>query len=83
MIGLLYFEQGQFERATSAYLSGLETAGNTADQEASLYFDLGTAYERAQQGDEALRYFREAARVVPNYRNVDQKVRALESRLAG
>ncbi|HYP86949.1 MAG TPA: tetratricopeptide repeat protein, partial [Polyangiaceae bacterium] len=49
MIGLIYLEQNQLDRAAEAYVRALSAAQKTVEQEMSLYYDLGNVYEMKRQ----------------------------------
>jgi tetratricopeptide (TPR) repeat protein len=78
MIGMIHLEQGELEKAAEAYIRGLGAAQKTVDQEMSLYYDLGVVYEMKGSTSEALYYFRKIARRDPGYRDVRDRVEALE-----
>jgi tetratricopeptide (TPR) repeat protein len=78
MIGLIYLEQNDLEQAITAYKQGLESVQKTKEQELSLCYDLGIAHEMKSDYKNAVRYFREIARTDPDYRDVVERINALE-----
>jgi tetratricopeptide (TPR) repeat protein len=77
MIGLIYLEQTQLDRAAEAYVRALSAAQKTVEQEMSLYYDLGNVYEMKGQNQDALYYFQKIARRDPGYRDVSDRIRLL------
>jgi tetratricopeptide (TPR) repeat protein len=78
MIGLIYLEQNEVEQAIEAYSRGLAAPQKTTEQELSLYYDLGIAHEMKGDYASAVQYFREIARTEPTYRDVIDRLNALE-----
>lgn len=78
MIGLICLEQGRLEHAEGAYLRGLEAERKTVEQEMALYYDLGNVKEMRGLRDEALYYFKKIARRDPGFRDVKDRILALE-----
>jgi tetratricopeptide (TPR) repeat protein len=78
MIGLIYLEQNQLDRAAEAYVRALSAAQKTVEQEMSLYYDLGNVYEMKRQNQDALYYFQKIARRDPGYRDVSERIRHLQ-----
>jgi tetratricopeptide (TPR) repeat protein len=78
MIGLIYLEQGQLERSAEAYVKALGAQSKTVEQEMNLYYDLGTVYEMKGQKGDALYYFQKIARRDPGYRDVADRLNALD-----
>lgn len=81
MIGLIYLEQGDLDKAAEAYIRGLSAAEKTVEQEMSLYYDLGNVYEMKGQNQDALYYFQKIARRDPGYRDVADRIQALAPQL--
>ena len=77
MIGLIYLEQNQLDRAAEAYVRALSSAQKTVEQEMSLYYDLGNVYEMKGKNQDALYYFQKIARRDPGYRDVTDRIRQL------
>ena len=77
MMGMMYRERGELDRAAEAYVRGLNAKHKTVGQEMSLYYDLGTVYETKGDPDEAIYYYQRIARRDPAYRDVPQRLQAL------
>jgi len=67
MIGMIYRSQGNVNGAIDAFIKGLHAEHKTSEQEVSLYYELGDAYESKGNGSEALYYFRKVAHRSPNH----------------
>ncbi|HET7539774.1 MAG TPA: tetratricopeptide repeat protein [Polyangiaceae bacterium] len=78
MIGLVYLEQGQLDRAVESYIRALRAADKTVEQEMNVYYDLGTVYEMKGKTQDALYYFQKIARRDPGYRDVSERLSALK-----
>jgi tetratricopeptide (TPR) repeat protein len=78
MIGMIHLEQGDLDKAAEAYIRGLGASQKNVDQEMSLYYDLGTVYEMKGSASEALYYFKKIARRDPGYRDVRERIEALD-----
>jgi tetratricopeptide (TPR) repeat protein len=81
MIGLIYLEQNQLERSAESYVKALGAQSKTVEQEMNLYYDLGTVYEMKGQKADALYYFQKIARRDPGYRDVADRLSALDPSL--
>ncbi len=77
MMGMMYRERGELDRAAEAYVRGLNAKHKTVAQEMSLYYDLGTCYETKGDPDEAIYYYQRIASRDPTYRDVPQRLQAL------
>jgi tetratricopeptide (TPR) repeat protein len=77
MIGMIYLEQSQLDRAAEAYVRALSAAQKTVEQEMSLYYDLGNVYEMKSKNQDALYYFQKIARRDPGYRDVSERIQHL------
>ena len=78
MIGTIHLEQGNLNEAIDSFLRGLQAQERTKDQEASLAYEIGAAYEVKKMGKQALEYFQRAARLIPTFRDVQERVRRLQ-----
>jgi tetratricopeptide (TPR) repeat protein len=78
MIGTIHLERGHINEAIEALLRGLEVADKTKDQEAALSYELGAAFEVKKMNKQALEYFQRAARFIPGFRDVVERVRRLQ-----
>jgi tetratricopeptide (TPR) repeat protein len=77
MIGMIYLEQNQLDRAAEAYVRALSAGQKTVEQEMSLYYDLGNVYEMKGKNQDALYYFQKIARRDPGYRDVTDRIAQL------
>jgi tetratricopeptide (TPR) repeat protein len=77
MIGMIHLEQNNLDSAAEAYIRGLAAVQKTIDQEMSLYYDLGNVYEMKGSNPEALYYFQKIARRDPGYRDIRDRIDAL------
>jgi len=77
MIGMIYLEQTQLDRAAEAYVRALSASTKTVEQEMSLYYDLGNVYEMKGKNQDALYYFQKIARRDPGYRDVADRIQQL------
>ena len=77
MMGMMYRERGELDRAAEAYVRGLNAKHKTVAQEMSLYYDLGTVYETKGDPDEAIYYYQRIASRDPTYRDVPKRLQAL------
>ncbi len=77
MMGMMYRERGEYDRAAEAYVKALNATHKTVGQEVSLYYDLGVIYEMKNDPDEAIYYFQRITRRDPGYRDVSQRLKAL------
>jgi tetratricopeptide (TPR) repeat protein len=80
MMGMMYRERGELDRAAEAYVRGLNAQHKTITQEVSLYYDLGIIYEMKDDPDEAIYYFQRITRRDPSYRDVAQRLLILMPR---
>jgi len=78
MIGMVYLEQGQLDRAVESYVRALSAEDKTVEQEMNVYYDLGTVYEMKGKSQDALYYFQKIARRDPGYRDVSERLGALQ-----
>lgn len=78
MIGMVYLEQNHLDRAAEAYVRALGAAAKTVEQEMNLYYDLGNVYEMKGKNQDALYYFQKIARRDPGYRDVSDRLVALQ-----
>jgi tetratricopeptide (TPR) repeat protein len=77
MMGMMYRERGELDRAAEAYVRGLSAQHKTVAQEVSLYYDLGVVYEMKKDVDEAIYYFQRITRRDPTYRDVTDRLARL------
>ena len=82
MIGIVYLEHDQLDRAVEAYVRALSAGNKTVEQEMSLYYDLGTVYEMKGKAQDALYYFQKIARRDPGYRDIAERITGLQPQKA-
>jgi len=82
MIGLIYLERNDLDRSAESYVRALAAQSKTVEQEMNLYYDLGTVYEMKGNRKEALYHFQKIARRDPGYRDVADRIGALEPGVA-
>jgi tetratricopeptide (TPR) repeat protein len=78
MIGMIQLELGNVNDAIDALTRGLQSPERTKDQEAALSYEIGAAYEVRKMNKQALEYFQRAARLIPGFRDVVERVRRLQ-----
>ncbi len=78
MIGMIELERGNLNEAIDAFMRGLKSPGRSKEQEASLLFEVGAAYEVKKMNKLALDYFQRTARLMPNFRDVQERIRRLQ-----
>ena len=77
MIGMILLERGNINEAIDAFLRGLQSPERTKDQEAALSYEVGAAYEAKRMSKQALEYFQKAARLIPTFRDTQERIRRL------
>lgn len=77
MIGTIFLEAGELDKAIDAFQKGLAARIRTPEQETVLCFEIGACYETKRQTREALSYFHRVARRDPAYRDVEERIRRL------
>ncbi|HEX8790264.1 MAG TPA: tetratricopeptide repeat protein [Polyangiaceae bacterium] len=78
MIGMIQLERGNLNEAIDAFMRGLQAQERTKDQEAALSYEIAAAYEVKKMQKQALDYFQRAARAVPSFRDVQERIRKLQ-----
>jgi tetratricopeptide (TPR) repeat protein len=78
MIGTIQLERGNLNEAIDAFMRGLQAQERTKEQEAALCYEIGAAYEVKRMNKPALEYFQRAARIIPSFRDVQERVRRLQ-----
>ncbi len=78
MMGLCCIEKGNFADAVAHLKKGLYSQKKTDREELGLYFELGIAYELLADKKEALYYFRKVQKREPGFREVENRIAALE-----
>jgi tetratricopeptide (TPR) repeat protein len=79
MIGMVYVEQRQLERAAESYLRALSSSVRSVEQELNLHYDLGSVYELSGKKQDALTYFNAILRRDPGFRDVQDRIDSLTS----
>ncbi|HEY6461006.1 MAG TPA: tetratricopeptide repeat protein, partial [Polyangiaceae bacterium] len=77
MIGTIQLERGNLNEAIDAFMRGLQSPDRSKEQEASLAYEIGAAYEVKKMSKQALDYFQRAARQIPTFRDVQDRIRKL------
>jgi tetratricopeptide (TPR) repeat protein len=77
MIGMIQLERGNLNEAIDAFVRGLQAPDRTKEQEAALCYEIGAAYEVKRMSKQALDHFQRAARLVPSFRDVQDRIRRL------
>ena len=77
MIGMIQLERGNLNEAIDAFTRGLQSPDRTKEQEAALCYEIGAAYEAKKMNKQALDHFQRAARLIPSFRDVQDRVRRL------
>jgi len=78
MIGMVYLEQNELDRAVEAYVRALNAGDKTVEQEMNVYYDLGIVYEMKGKAQDAVYYFQKIARRDPGYRDVSERLSSLQ-----
>ena len=78
MIGMIHIERGNLNEAIDAFMRGLQSPERTKDQEAALSYEVGVAFEAKRMSKQALDYFQRAARLIPQYRDTQERIRRLQ-----
>jgi tetratricopeptide (TPR) repeat protein len=78
MIGMIHLERGNLNEAIDAFMRGLQAPDRTKEQEAALSYEVGAAYEVKRMNKQALDYFQRSARLIPGFRDVQDRVRRLQ-----
>ena len=78
MIGMIHLERGHINEAIEALLRGLQAPERTREQEAAISYEVGAAYEVKKMNKQAFEYFQRAARLIPGFRDVVERLRHLQ-----
>jgi tetratricopeptide (TPR) repeat protein len=79
MIGTCHLRRGAPKDAIEAFKSGLTAKQKGLPEELALRFELGQAYEAVKDTDQALAEYRTVKQKDPNFRDVERRIRALET----
>lgn len=77
MIGMIQLERGNLNEAIDAFIRGLQAPDRTREQESALCYEIGAAYEVKRMTKQALEHFQRSARLVPTFRDVQERIRRL------
>jgi tetratricopeptide (TPR) repeat protein len=78
MVGMIHLERGELNEAIAAFMRGLEAPDRTKEQEVALLYEVGSAYEAKRMTRQALDHFQRAAKIMPSFRDVQERVRRLQ-----
>ncbi len=78
MMGMIHIERGNLNEAIDAFVRGLQSPEKTKDQEAALSYEIGAAYEVKRVTKQALEYFQRVVRLIPTYRDAQERIRRLQ-----
>lgn len=82
LLGHCFMQKGVPQLAVKWFTQGLSTPNTSDDERQALLFDLAAAYERAGDLDRARDLFTEIYGVNVSYRGVNERLKALELRMA-
>ncbi|HYW70851.1 MAG TPA: tetratricopeptide repeat protein, partial [Pyrinomonadaceae bacterium] len=82
LLGHCFMNKGVPRLAVKWFNKGLNAPNTSADERQALRFDLAAAYEQAGDLDQAKNLFTEIYGVNVSYRGVNERLKALESRMA-
>jgi tetratricopeptide (TPR) repeat protein len=80
MVGMIELERGKLEAAIEAFQKALKAPEKTSDQELSLFYELGQIHEQRGEKATALDYYKKIHRREPDFRDVAERIAALEPR---
>ena len=80
LIGMIETERGNLKQSIAAYQKALSAKVRTPEQETILCFEIGSAYESMRLTKEALNYYQRVTRRDANYRDVQERIRRLQTR---
>ncbi len=82
LLGHCFMQKGVPQLAVKWFIQGLGAPNTSNDERQALRFDLAAAYERAGDLDRAKDLFTEIYGVNVSYRGVNERLKALETRMA-
>ena len=82
LLGHCFMQKGVPQLAVKWFIQGLGAPNTSSDERQALRFDLAAAYERAGDLDRAKDLFTEIYGVNVSYRGVNERLKALEMRMA-
>ena len=77
MIGLSYVAKGDMPPALEHFIAALNSPGRTPDEEITLWFEIGNAYELLGRASEALVYYEKVEELNPGFRDVAARIERL------
>jgi tetratricopeptide (TPR) repeat protein len=77
MIGHCFMEKGDIELAIEELKAGLAIEGHTNEDFIGLRYNLGLAYEKIGQADEASKQYEEVCEIDPSFRDARMKIEEL------
>ncbi len=83
LLGVCFVEKGLPKLAIKWYEKGLTTPGYSEEEYQSLRYDLAQTYELLGEWQKAYEIYLEVYSINSNYRNVAQKIKELETVIAG
>lgn len=78
MVGMIELERDKPEAALKAFQSALGAREKTSEQEIALFYELGVLHEGKGEKATALDYYKKIQRRDPDFRDVAQRIAALE-----
>ncbi|MCS6899694.1 MAG: tetratricopeptide repeat protein [Myxococcales bacterium] len=78
MVGMIELERDNQEAAIDAFQRALQAPEKTAEQELSLFYELGQLYQQRGEKGTALDYYKKIHRRDPDFRDVAERIAALE-----
>lgn len=82
LIGHCFLQKGVPQLAVTWFKKGLSAPSASEDERQALRFDLAAAYEQAGDLNQAMNLFTEVYGINVSYRGVNERLRALQSRLS-
>jgi tetratricopeptide (TPR) repeat protein len=77
MIGLSYVAKGEMEPAITHFQRALETGNQSPEDQLTLWFEVGNAYELLGKASEALVFYEKVDEVDPTFRDVALRIERL------
>ncbi len=79
LLGRCYVEKRDFDAAVNYFKKGLSFDGFSQNEYLGLRYNLALAYEATDRGDEALREYKTIESEAPQYFDVPERIRKIES----
>jgi tetratricopeptide (TPR) repeat protein len=77
MVGHCFMEKGDVELAIEELRAGIEIEGHSSEDFLGLRYNLGLAYEKLGQVDEASKQYEEICSVDPSFRDAGKRIKEL------